>query len=128
MQDEARRGNGSSVISGGTASMAASRIQSQTLSTSVNGIYLPDERGSTWGGESVRSPSPTNTEFSVSHTTSTYSGAGTKNSWTKQGAYKPSIQARVQTQMQREDRLKEEAQMAGNRDESDDEADSDWEL
>ena len=128
IRDERQRAtDSSSVHPSMSGSNAGSRIYTQTQSVSADGIYISDGR-SNWGvSKSARPPSPTNTEASFSHSTSTYTGAASRNSFAKQGAYRTPIEAKVTTQMAREALQREEAQMASKRDESDDD-DDEWEL
>ena len=128
-EEQLRNMASGSTFSSVTGSVTASRLQSQSQSSNGDDIYVGNERSSAWGGQSVRSPSPTNTEVSVANTSSTYSGSGTKNTgFANLRAYQPPIQARVQNQLQREERQKQEAQMAGKQDDSDNSDGSDWEL
>ncbi|OCT54217.1 hypothetical protein CLCR_00299 [Cladophialophora carrionii] len=116
----------SSTLSTVSGSASGSGVQSRAQSSNGDGIYLGEDRESAWGGMDVRSQSPTNTEVSGSRSTSSYSGRGSRNNFAKQGAYNPPIQARVQNQLEREERQRQEAQMASKQDSSDD--DDDWEL
>jgi hypothetical protein len=116
--EERRRMDTDSAVNSTTGSYFDSRSQSQVQSTNGDGIYIVSERGSTWGGESVRSPSPTNTEVSISKTVSHYSGSasGTRNGFAKQPAYRPPIRERIQNQVELENRQRRDAQMATNQD------------
>ncbi|KIW63309.1 hypothetical protein PV04_10165 [Phialophora macrospora] len=116
-----------STQSNASGSVIGSGVQSLAQSIDGDGIYLGHERQSAWGGVSVRSQSPTNTDVSAPRSTSSYSGRGSRSNFAKSGAYNPPIQARVQNQLEREERQRQEAQMASKQD-SDDDDDDEWEL
>jgi hypothetical protein len=110
-----------SSVTGSAYSQSASLSQPH----SVTGTRLYDNDGATsiWGDNSARPASPTNTALSAPRTNTTYSGGGTKNSFAKQGAYRPPLAVQAENNFlreQRQERAREESNTADGSDDSDD--------
>lgn len=121
-----------STVAGPSGSLPSASISGQGTRNRLGGrlpSYAPSEVSTQddFGRDvHARPPSPTATEASADVTVSKYSGTSYRGNFAKLAAYQAPIHTKVQNQMEREARQKQQ-QMAAKRQESDDDG-SDWEL